>query len=116
MLAAVHIEQAEKEYSVEKLDIEIRQSNRNQFNHVSDLIQTIWELWILSRQLRDKMVLSLEALFECMKVSENILTGQAHMGEGSWMTGKSEAGRKSRMRRSELGRIIAWDMDILSNA
>ena len=62
------------------------------------------------------MVVILEVLFECTKVSENILTGQAYMGEGSSITGKSEAGGKSGMRRSELGRVIAWDMNILSNA
>lgn len=41
------------------------------------------------------MVVVLEVLFKSMKVSENILLDQAYMGEGSWITGKSEAGAKS---------------------
>jgi len=87
LLAAGHIEQDKKEYSLKKIDIEIRQrSNRNNkhgFDHVSEFIQTIWKLCNLSRQLRDEMVVILEVLFECMKVSENILIGQAYVGEGS---------------------------------
>lgn len=119
LLAAVHIKQAKIKYSVKKWDTEIRQrnnGNKHKSDRVSEFIQTIWKLWIVSRQLRDKMGVILEVLFELMKVSENILLGQVHVDEGSWITGKWEAGRKRRMWRSGLGRVIAWDMNSLSNA